>query len=137
MKQIKLITLLLICSNIVFGQFKKYERFTVNNRNNLALLETGMTKTEVVTIMGDRSISSFGGAFVGNPYKTELFKTTQGNSISVFWYYTQILTTNGVVDPDELTPVVFINGKMQGFGWSFYRETHKHIDITIRNIENK
>lgn len=108
--------------------YKLYENFTVNNRNNLALLESGMSKLEVSKIMGKNSVKS-SGAYIGNPYKTEAFKNTEGESISIFWYYTQIRSSNGRVDDDELTPVVFKNGKLEGYGWSFYRDTHQHIDI--------
>ena len=105
-----------------------YENFTVNNRNHLALLEAGMSKLDVNQIMGNKPIKGI-GAHVGNPYKTELFKTTNGESITIFWYYSQMNSANGHVDDDELTPVVFKNGKMEGYGWSFYRDTHQHIDI--------
>lgn len=108
--------------------YKIYENFTVSNRNNLALLESGMSKLEVSNIMGKNSVKS-SGAYIGNPFKTEAFKTTDGQSISIFWYYTQIRSSNARVDDDELTPVVFKNGKMEGYGWSFYRDTHQHIDI--------
>lgn len=127
---------LLVTSTIVLllsasCSYRAYETFTVNNRNHLALLEPGMSKIEVMQIMGDNSIKS-SGAFVGNPFKTETFQAQGGQNISVFWYYTQIRSSNGRVDPDELTPVVFKNGKMEGYGWSFYRDKYQHIEIISR-----
>lgn len=135
MKKLKKVQLFALPAIIILlaasCSFKAYETFTVNNRNHLALLEPGMSKIEVIQIMGNNAIKS-GGAFVGNPFNTETFKAKGGQSISVFWYYTQIRSSNGRVDPDELTPVVFKDGKMEGYGWSFYRDKYQHIEIINR-----
>lgn len=135
MKNLNFIFILLFTTITSCSTYRAYEDFTVNNRNKIALLEPGMTKQEVNQIMGNNSIKG-SGAYIGNPYKTETFKTKDGQSIFIFWYYTQINSSNGHVDDDELTPVVFKNGKMEGYGWSFYRDTHLHIDINQKTQTN-
>jgi hypothetical protein len=131
LKKIKLLATLTILLLSTSCSYNAYEAFTVKNRNHLALLEPGMSKIEVMQIMGDNSIKS-SGAYVGNPYKTETLQAQGGQNISVFWYYTEIRSSNGRVDPDELTPVVFKDGKMEGYGWSFYRDKYQHIEIINR-----
>lgn len=102
----------------------RYENFTIKNRKNLAVLKIGMSKELVSKIMGNKSIKGV-GAFVGNPYKSEVFIASNNETVTVFWYYTQMNTANGHVDNDEITPVVFKDGKMSGYGWIYYLDVYK------------
>ncbi len=89
MKYLRLLALILLfgCAN--------YQQFATNNRNRLLLIEPGMSKGEVIKIMGTESISSVGGATIGNPFKTESFKKPSGEDVLVLLYYTQINSENG------------------------------------------
>jgi hypothetical protein len=89
-------------------------------------IELGMTKAEVVEIMGDKSARvNFGknAITVTNPYRNEIKKV--GNSTyEILYYYTHQDQKDWpfkrfkVLDR-ELTPIVFENGKVIGWGDDF------------------
>jgi len=112
--------------------FASYDRFATDNREKLAFLEPGMTKAEVIKIMGSERLGGGLGAEIRNPFKTETISLAGQAPVLVFWYYSEVWSQNGRVDPDELTPVVFKDGKLEGYGWSFYEDRYKHVDVRIR-----
>ena len=76
------------------------------NRERLRKLSLGMTKQEVLRIMGTEAIKAHnkGGEVIGvidNPYK-------------------RIRHSDGAITDDELTPIVFYKDKLIGAGWSFF-----------------
>jgi hypothetical protein len=114
------------------------------NRENLRKLELGMSKIEVLTVMGTKTKTCYDPDYlllipftlglalpwalaeatrVTNPYKTETLesKTAHGR-FNVLYYYTDMEEQDGVISDDELTPLVLENGKLIGWGWSFLDE---------------
>ena len=55
---------------------------------------------------------------IPNPYKSEFLKV-RGKSLEVLYYVTQIKKDDGVFNKDELTPLIFENGKLIGWGWNY------------------
>lgn len=100
-------------------------QFNVVRQNNLAMtsLSVGMTKDEFFAAMGPHREFRVGqGRIVTNPYKVEQAMHQDGRLYEIIWYITG---AGNVYDFDiyekDLTPFVVIDGKLAGWGWSFYR----------------
>jgi outer membrane protein assembly factor BamE (lipoprotein component of BamABCDE complex) len=69
-----------------------------SNRDNILKLEVGMTKSEVLTIMG-------------KPFTSEAYE--ENNQTVIAWYY---MTLNCTYHPSCFTGVYFENGKVKMWG---------------------
>ena len=78
-----------------WGQAKK----NVENSRNLRV---GMTKNEVIEIMGE-------------PIRDEKFC-----SPDLWFYYIEMVWGDGLITPEECMPLVFEDGKLIGWGNDFY-----------------
>ena len=87
-------------------------------RNNLMKIELGMSKQEVVNIMGQ-------------PYNREAYATPDGQQIEFLIYLTQY-TDSGSIPDSDTTPICFFNGKVNGWGRNFYIEQKKRYEIEIK-----
>jgi len=109
-----------------------------NNLNMLGL-SAGMTKQEFIEAMdGIKTFRLTEYKTVTNPYRTESFKDNKGNLYEYYWYITKVpnFIYDGTVYEQDLTPFGLVNGKLEGWGWSFYRDTKKRSEIDI-NFNHK
>ncbi len=74
------------------------------NINNLKLLRKGMTKMEVIAIMGD-------------PLKDEVY-----HQDDVWFYFTESKWSDGSMTRDECTPVFFEEDALTGWGHKEYKK---------------
>src|SRR5574344_1355021 len=74
------------------------------NIENSKRLRVGMTKEEVLKIMGE-------------PVSNETYGTP-----NVWFYYVQMAWADGLVTEDECMPLVFVDGKLAGWGNEFDTE---------------
>lgn len=74
------------------------------NNENLAKLKIGMTKQEVLSIMGE-------------PLKDEVYNTE-----NTWYYFTQVKWSDGMITRDECTPVFFKDDKLAGWGQLEYKQ---------------
>ena len=74
------------------------------NLENVAKVKEGMTKEEVLSIMG-------------KPLENEIY-----NKPDVWFYYTESKWSDGNRTSDECTPLVFEEGKLIGVGAEFYKK---------------
>jgi len=85
-----------------------------------------MTKNEVLAHFGDKKYGK-----LMNPYKVETYSPSDNSLIVVFFYYTHNsdkipsdvffkFSHDVNVTDDDLTPVIFKDGKVIGWGHSFY-----------------
>ncbi len=81
--------------------------------------------------MGTETMYSEEGWVVNNPYKTEFYKS-QGRNIETIYYYTEKKKADDCVTDDELTPLVFVDGKLDGWGWSYWQDLVKKYEIRLR-----
>ncbi len=116
-----------------------------DNRQNLVRLNLGMTKQEVLTLMGTESktdhYANHEQVTVTNPYRSETYKAG-GNVLEVLYYYTDKKHETKVdvwgwsqatqVTDDELTPVLLENGKVIGWGNSALGGTIQKYEIRVR-----
>jgi outer membrane protein assembly factor BamE (lipoprotein component of BamABCDE complex) len=82
---------------------------SINNSNINTVLKVGMTRDEVIAIMG-------------TPQKREAYGRTE------FLIYRTSLNTN---DPNSFTPIAIVDGRVIGWGRNFYDNAVK-ADITVR-----
>jgi len=94
---------------------------------NMRQTSAGMSKKEVVQIMGDTvtigyAVINDSGATrpitVINPQKVKTV-TRRGRVYEVLFYLTHVRQSEGNITDDELTPFVFENEKFLGHGWYF------------------
>lgn len=104
-----------LLSCILFGCSVGLGPFVSGNRQNLAQLQYGMTKEQVHAVMGQQTVRRQ----YSNPFRTALYRNEKGESIDVFYYWTDGSAMDGIQDY-ELTPVVFRSGNVIGWGRVFF-----------------
>lgn len=97
-----------------------------DNNSKLAMLSVGMTKDQALSAMGTMPVNAlcwFWRKKVNNPSRTEILEG-QGNKFEVLYYYTNTDDWGWGCDisDDDLTPLVFYEGKLIGWGQSFLRQ---------------
>jgi len=112
---------------------------TALTRVNLLKTFVGMPKERVVSIVGtkpkevidpkasnDQTIAT-----ISNPYRSE---TIQGNgkNLEVVFYVTDDKDGDGVISNEDLTPLVFEEGKMIGWGWGYLVSEDQKFEITVK-----
>ena len=109
------------------------ETIRATNRENLMKLSIGITKSETLQIMGTKTQRAETDV-ITNPYRSETLKGKDGGIYEVLFYYTDIKKQDGAITDDELTPLVFKDNKLMGWGWSFLNEnvTKYQYQIDIR-----
>ena len=130
----KVFAILLI--TLLFGGCVSLSQIRATNRERLNKISIGMTKQEVINIMGIETINArddYGNIVevINNPYKTETLRG-KDKIFEVVYYYTEIKRADGAINDDELTPLVFDEGKLIGWGWSFFEDTTAKYQIKIR-----
>ena len=96
--------------------FSSLERVRNTNRDNLVLLSVGMTKPEVLRLMGTQTVETE-FMTITNPYRIQSFQGGGGETHEIVFYYTDRKKTDGAITDDELTPLVFRAGRLKGWGW--------------------
>jgi len=131
-------SLSILVLGIIFGGCASgmhFEKLAVRNSQNLALLERGMSKQQVFDMMGFGAISlkscsdPYCDWVESQPVKVEAFPPEDEITIDVLHYRTGSYLPKD--DPDNFTPLVFINGELQGWGWTFWIDEAARYDISI------
>jgi Protein of unknown function (DUF3192) len=87
-----------------------------HNREALSRLSLGMTREQVIQIMGTKDFK-----YVTNPYRTEAFTTPDGKHVEILYYATANRRNDAAYLGDELTPIVLEEGVVVGWGWTHVR----------------
>jgi len=95
-----------------------------NNNSNMAKLNVGMTKAQVLEIMGPAG-------------KTEGYATKSGGFMEYLMYRTEVAYGSEFRGPQitdrHWTPICIIDGKLKGWGRNFYDDTIKIRKEIIRS----
>ena len=93
-----------VCCAVIFAGCSTVNPYmrAKENVENSKRLRVGMTKAEVLAIMGE-------------PLREESF-----NRPDLWYYYFETNWLDGLITEDECFPLVFSNGKLVGWGNSFY-----------------
>lgn len=116
-------------------------------RENLLKLSIGMTKEEALNTMGRgtatgytygtaMNVLSFGAnagynVKITNPYRSEILQG-KDRTFEVIYYVTDVKKDDNAITDDELTPLVFDNGKLIGWGQSFLQDNVQKYEIRMR-----
>ncbi|HUO83233.1 MAG TPA: DUF3192 domain-containing protein [Gammaproteobacteria bacterium] len=98
------------------------------NKSKLGKLSAGMPRAEAESIMGsDAAGGKLGDVLFGrlqhlevrNPMREELVRGADGADYEVLFYYTDLRSRDDKVTDDELTPLVFRDGRLAGIGYAY------------------
>ena len=127
MKKAIIISILFL---LAAGCTSSLDKVRTANRQNLLKLSVSMTKEQALAIMGHKSGGgSYGEPTVNSPYKSEIIQR-EGKPYEVLYYYTDVRNAIYIANPstvhdDELTPLVFEDGKLIGWGADFLKNIKK------------
>jgi hypothetical protein len=96
------------------------------NNARIATLERGMTPEQVLAHIGPSGRSNN-----PNPFKTEMYPAGD-DTFRILYFYSQRTKADGNITDDELMPVVFKNGLLDGWGWSYWEGLAAQYSIRIR-----
>ena len=123
---------LLAASAILSGCFatmvglRDFSEVTLQNNARIMTLQRGMTPEQVIEHIG---LSN--NFRVPNPVRSEMYPA--GDDIfRAFFFYSGTGLVASILDSD-LTPVVFKNESLDGWGWLYWESTAKQYNIRIRN----
>ncbi|MCX5711562.1 MAG: DUF3192 domain-containing protein [Candidatus Omnitrophica bacterium] len=87
------------------------------NRDNLKKISVGMTKDQVLGIMNSEPFV-WNNMTIANPFRISMLQGSR-QMYEVVYYVTTVVTDDNIIDENELTPLVFANGKLVGWGWDY------------------
>jgi len=103
------------CSNFYL---ESSDLLRAQNKEYVQKLSTGMRKDVAKEIMGtDPAKGLF--MWIDNPYRTETLTGKDGKVYEVLYYYTDLKQRDDKITDDELTPLVFQDGNLIGWGYPF------------------
>ena len=124
---------LMFCNNSISDTIFTPQQVRTMNKERLNELEIGMSKDEVLIIMGTKRFSIESSPFtIENPFRIEV-QSSDKNIYRVLYYYTDLVKADGFITDDELTPVILKNNNLVGWGrdvWDRLSNINKSLDIT-------
>jgi hypothetical protein len=107
--------------------FHKYQAGVAANKERLQTLRVGMTRAEVEAVMGAGVVVNYKKIQLRNPYRYETLKVSDSKTAEVLYY-----VTDGRVweapETSTLTPLLFENDRLIGWGWAFVgRDKPKYV----------
>jgi len=115
----------------------RLDKLRYENTQNLLKLSIGMTKSEAIAVMGHKTAGGrFGEPKIGNPYRSAILQG-KDKTFEVFYYYTEVKQTfyfSSVdsISDDELTPLVFDDDKLIGWGRQLLEQNIQKYEIRMR-----
>lgn len=105
------------------------------NRSKLIQLRPGMSRDAVLSLMGTqpmyiRDLRSIVQT-INNPFRTEMYRAAD-HQFEVLYYYTDQKSSDGAITDDELTPLVMLDGSLDGWGWSYLKDVSAKYEIRLR-----
>jgi hypothetical protein len=109
-------------SNVVYNPMQVANQQEIKlNESSFKAIQDGMTMDQVHKIMGQELVIGYASQTPGykpltipNPYKSEAIK---GTDYFIEYYVEAIRQPDGIVSDNELMPLIFKNGKLNGRGW--------------------
>ncbi|HEY2775237.1 MAG TPA: DUF3192 domain-containing protein [Candidatus Binatia bacterium] len=96
-----------------------YQKGVDTNYQNVGSIKLGMTREQVESLMGTGQIVGYKRIQLRNPWRTESYRVGGRTEVVILYYVTQGYVWQGVDDAHALTPVVFEDGSVVGWGWNF------------------
>lgn len=123
-----MVAMLPACSSHYFGRYR-----AEISQNQLALqkIELGMSPSTVRAIMGEGEMVRYTRIQLVDPWKNEMFFLEDGTPVVVLYYVTQPPHRYNPPRSGDLTPIVFENDAVVGWGWSFLRQNSDRYRMTL------
>ena len=125
---------LMFCNESISDTIFTPKQVRTMNKEKLNELQIGMSKDEILIIMGTKRFSIESSPFtIENPFRIEV-QSSDKNIYRVLYYYTDLVKADGFITDDELTPVILKNNKLVGWGrdvWERLSGINKSLDITV------
>ena len=122
---------MMFCNNSISDSVFTPQQVRTMNKEKLNELEIGMNENVVLMMMGPKTIKIENAPFtIENPFKTEIYS----NDVDVYkilYFYTDLVKSDGFITDEELTPIIFKNNKLIGWGrdvWKKIVETKEFVD---------
>lgn len=142
----RVIVLLVLAALISGCATVTLQSVTSLNRQNLLNLSVGMAKNKALSVMGAETktakvvLHQYGNwaetpvenIVINNPYRNEILKGKDNKTFEVIYYVTDVRKSDNNISDDELTPLVFDNGKLIGWGWSFLQDNVQKYELRMR-----
>jgi len=136
--------------------------FREQNRSRLQHLTIGMSRDQVLSVMGTESLERPAGTegsgavrterdtlgvtqvqiplgarapALYNPMRTATYEAGEANW-QVLYYYVRMVEDDNQVTDDELEPVVLREGYLTGWGWPYWTETARAHGIQLEDQES-
>jgi hypothetical protein len=98
-----------------------------DNFDNLERLKAGMSRKQVSDLMGERKeVQTFylywKADIVSNPQRLETLKGNDQLQHEVQYYYAYQKKSDQRITTDELCPLIFRDGILEGWGWPYYEK---------------
>jgi hypothetical protein len=113
-------------------------KIRTRNAQTLTRLEVGMTRDQVLDLMGREPVTvevpmedTFERVDIPHPYRTESYHA-QGRRFEVLYYLTSETARDLAITDDELTPIVLVDGRVDGWGWGFWNDQVRRYEIRVR-----
>lgn len=110
----KLLFVISACSFLFLSGCSTYGTLIEENQSNILKISPGLTKKEVVEIMGTRE-ATVRSTHVSNPYKRDFFNM-DNDQYEVLYYLTRRYSPYTAVKESQATPIVIKNGVVIGLG---------------------
>ncbi len=121
----------LLMAVIIVSGCMNLSSFRARNREKIVNLSRGLTKQQVVQIMGTRSIDAMGYR-ITNPYKSEVLRLGEEKGLEILYYYTETKRADNAITDDELTPLIFDQGELTGWGWNFLEDIIRRYGLEFK-----
>ena len=112
----------MFCNNSISDTVFTPQQVRTMNKEKLNELEIGMNENVVLMMMESKTFKIESAPFIiENPFKTEIYS----NDIDVYkilYFYTDLVKRDGFITDEELTPIIFKNNKLIGWGRNVWKE---------------
>ena len=115
-----------ILSGCVTLGLRDFSEITRQNNARIMTLQRGMTPEQVIEHIG---LSN--NFRVPNPVRSEMYPAGD-DTFRLLYFFSQLTVSDGKVTDEELMPVVFKNGMLDGWGWSYWEGVAAQYSIRIR-----
>ena len=122
---------LMFCNTSISDTIFTPQQVRTMNKEKLNELEIGMNENVVLMVMGPKVFKIESAPFsIENPFKTEIYS----NDVDVYkilYFYTDLVKSDGFITDEELTPIIFKNTKLIGWGrdvWKKLVEIKEFVD---------
>ena len=93
------------------------------NRQEITVLKTGMSRQEVLSRLGEKTVLGYSGEpNLKNPHDVEVVHDRDGRRIEVLYFVTTERPWDGQPSAADLTPLSFFEDKLVGRSWKWLKE---------------